>query len=91
MRKEEEKKKQCNSNIKLIYSLQCHSIILEIKGEVVAPIVSKIEKHFNCNLVFILLLKGKVITFIFLLCRQLIVLPSLEKTTKVAEIFSLQI
>jgi len=62
-----------------MYSLQCRLMILENKGEVDAPIVSKIEKDCNCSLVFILLWEGKVVAFIVPLCRQLIVLPSLEK------------
>ena len=74
-----------------MYSLQCRLMILENKGEVDAPIVSKIEKDCNCSLVFILLWEGKVVAFIVPLCRQLIVLLSLEKTIKVVEIFSLQI
>jgi hypothetical protein len=61
------------------------------RGEVDAPIVSKIVKDFNCSFVFIILLEGNVVAFIVPLCRQLIVLPSLEKTIKVVEIFSLQI
>jgi undecaprenyl pyrophosphate phosphatase UppP len=43
-------------------------MILENKGEVDTPIVSKIEKDFNCSLVFILLLEGKVVSFIVPLC-----------------------
>ena len=74
-----------------MYSLQCRPMILENKGEVDTPIVSKIEKDFNCSLVFILFLEGKVVAFIVSLCCQLIVLLSLEKTIKVVEIFSLQI
>jgi hypothetical protein len=66
-------------------------MILENKGEVDTPIVSKIEENFNCSLVFILLLEGKVVAFIVPLSCQLIVLLSLEKIIKVVEIFSLQI
>ena len=65
-------------------------MILETKGE--QPLTaSKIENDINFSLVSILLLKGKVVTFIVSLCRPLIVLPSLEKIIKVVEIFSLQI
>jgi len=40
-------------------------MILETKGEVVAPIVSKIENDFNCNLVFNLILEGKALPLFF--------------------------
>jgi hypothetical protein len=68
MRREKKKRKQYKSNIRLIYSLQCRPMILENKGEVDTPIVSKIEKDFNYSFVFILLLEGKVVSFIVPLC-----------------------
>jgi len=40
----EEKKKQCKFDVRLIYSMQCRPMIIEAKGEVIAPIVSKIKK-----------------------------------------------
>jgi hypothetical protein len=52
-------------DIRLIYSLQYRLMILETKGEVVAPIVSKIENDFNCNLVFNLILEGKALPLLF--------------------------
>ena len=52
-----------------MYNLQCRLMILENKGEVDAPIVSKIEKDFNCSLVFIILLEGKVVACIVPLYR----------------------
>ena len=42
-------------------------MILETNGEVAVPIIFKIEKDFNCNLVFIMFLKGKKLLFLLFL------------------------